>query len=410
MLETLTAKETPLRRGWTSPLSHVARLALGRLLSWEPKGAILIVLPSGECMRFGRKGHEAEPVLRFRRFRGFSKIATRGAIGFAEGYMDGDIDCTDLTGLFRFILRNRPELEKAASFALSSRLRDRLAHGRRANSRRGSRRNITEHYDLGNAFYSQWLDPSMLYSSGYYANGAKTLEDAQHEKLARILDLLELSGDERILEIGCGWGAFARAAAQTHGARVEGLTLSHEQLAHARKLVAAEGLSDTCSFRLEDYRDCRGSYDRIVSIEMIEAVGEAYWPHYFAVLNERLKSGGTAVLQAITIDESRFDQYRRSADFIQRHVFPGGMLPTATLIGDHATRAGLQLDHVERFGPCYAETLAEWSRRFEAAWPDIAPLGFDEHFRRRWRYYLAYCEAGFREGTIDVGFYRLRKP
>ncbi len=409
MLETLTAKDAPVRRGWRNPLSGIARYALGKYLCWEPEGSILIILPSGECMRFGRKEDDAEPVLRFRRYRAFAKIAARGAVGFAEAYMDGDVDCTDLTEFFRFTLRNDAEMEEAAGHILTSSLRDRFAHGRRANSHRGSRRNITEHYDLGNAFYSRWLDACMNYSSGHYSDEMQTLEDAQREKLTRILDLLELSGNEKILEIGSGWGAFAREAAEHHRVNIEGLTLSHEQLAHARKMVADRGLSDKCSFRLEDYRDCDGTYDRIVSIEMIEAVGEAYWPRYFSVLYERLKSGGTAVLQAITIDENRFEQYRRSPDFIQRHIFPGGMLPTATLIREHAERAGLHLDHVARFGASYGKTLLEWGRRFEAAWPEIAPLGFNEHFRRRWRYYLAYCEAGFREGSIDVGFYRLRK-
>ncbi|CTQ53375.1 Cyclopropane-fatty-acyl-phospholipid synthase [Roseibium album] len=409
MLENLSAEPVSVRRGWINPLAYAARWAVGRLLSWRPQGSILIVLPSGECMRFGPVGNGAEPVLRLRRHRVFYRIMRRGAIGFAEAYMDGDIDCSDLTGLFRFLLRNQADLERSGRLMLASRLKDRVAHWTRRNSKRGSRRNITEHYDLGNDFYRLWLDPSMLYSSGYYAEDVATLEKAQAAKLQKIIDLLQLSDSEKILEIGCGWGAFALEVARQHGASVEGVTLSHEQLDHARNAATDVGLADKCTFRLEDYRDMDGSYDRIVSIEMIEAVGETYWPQYFRVLNERLKPGGAAVVQAITIDESRFENYRRSADFIQRYVFPGGMLPTPTMIEYQAEKAGLQLDHVEHFGRSYAETLLEWSRRFEAAWPEIAQLGFDEHFRRRWRYYLAYCEAGFREGSIDVGVYRLRK-
>lgn len=409
MLEELTAGRPAGKPVLSGLLDRFARRALSRLLSWEPAGALLVELPSGERFRFGRPGVAADAVLRLRGYAMIAKVLRGGALGFAESYMDGDVDCPDLVALFRFFLRNREGFEASARRMRSGRLIDRLAHLARRNSRRGSRRNISEHYDLGNDFYRLWLDPSMLYSSGLYGPGVATLEEAQAEKLARILELLELSGGEDVLEIGCGWGAFALQAARAHGARVTGLTLSHEQLAHARAAADDHGLADNCDFRLQDYRDAGGRYDRIVSIEMIEAVGEAYWPTYFRVLAERLKSGGSAVIQAITIDESRFAHYRRSADFIQRYVFPGGMLPTPSIIAEQAAAAGLVLDHCECFGLSYAETLREWRERFEAAWPEIARLGFDEHFRRRWRYYLAYCEAGFLEGAIDVGFYRLRK-
>ena len=409
MHDDLTADREPVRRRLNNPLASIARRGLKSLMQGHLEGAIRFVLPSGECLRFGCAGEAGEPIVRLNTYRGMARVVRRGALGFAEGYMNGDIDCSDLTGLFHFVLRNRDNLGASGKFVLSARLRDRIAHGRRRNSRRGSRRNIPEHYDLGNAFYRLWLDPQMLYSSGYYSKGAETLEDAQHAKLQRINDLLALQGGESVLEIGCGWGAFALQAAEQFDARVDGVTLSHEQLDHARKAAAERGLSGSCNFRLEDYRDLEGAYDHIVSIEMIEAVGEDYWSNYFQVLHDRLNQHGTAVIQAITIDQSRFDSYRRSADFIQRYVFPGGMLPTPQIIESHAESAGLTLDHVESFGPSYARTLREWSRRFEAAWPDIARLGFDEHFRRRWRYYLAYCEAGFDEGSIDVGLYRLRK-
>ena len=409
MQDDLTADTEPLRRRWTNPLTSATRWALKRLLDRKLDGAIRVVLPQGESMHFGSAEETAEPIVRLRTYRAVAGIVRRGAIGFAEGYMIGDIDCSDLPGLFRFVLRNRHRLGTSGKVVLSARLRDRIAHGRRHNSRRGSRRNIPEHYDLGNAFYRLWLDPEMLYSSGYYRKGTETLEAAQAAKLQKINDLLELQGGESVLEIGCGWGAFALRAAEQYQVQVDGVTLSHEQLDHACKAAKERGLSSLCRFRLEDYRDIRGCYDRIVSIEMIEAVGEAYWSDYFKALHDRLSPEGTAVIQAITIDERRFDTYRRSADFIQRYVFPGGMLPTPQIIERYAAAAGLRLDHVESFGLSYAHTLREWSRRFEAAWPDIARLGFDENFRRRWRYYLAYCEAGFDEGSIDVGFYRLRK-
>ncbi len=409
MHEDLTANRQPSRRLWNDPLAPATRWILKRLLGRRLKGALRVVLPSGECLRFGSAEEAAEPIVRLNTYRGMARIVRRGAIGFAEGYMNGEIDCSDLTGLFRFVLRNRDYLGASGKFVLSARLRDRIAHARRHNSRPGSRRNIPEHYDLGNAFYRLWLDPTMLYSSGYYRDGAETLEAAQDAKLQKINDLLEFQGGEKVLEIGCGWGAFALRAAEQYQVHVDGVTLSHEQLDHARKAANERGLSGSCQFRLEDYRDLEGSYDRIVSIEMIEAVGEAYWSDYFHVLSDRLAPDGAVVIQAITIDRSRFETYRRSADFIQRYVFPGGMLPTAQIIERYAAKAGLRLDYVENFGASYARTLREWRRRFEAAWPEIARQGFDEHFRRRWRYYLAYSEAGFEEGSIDVGVFRLRK-
>jgi cyclopropane-fatty-acyl-phospholipid synthase len=249
----------------------------------------------------------------------------------------------------------------------------------------------------------------MTYSSGLFTGTAETLEDAQDAKLSLIEEFLDLDGSEEVLEIGSGWGTLARRIAASSRARVTGLTLSREQLAHSRALAAAERLDRQCQFRLEDYRDVSGTFDRVVAIEMIEAVGEEYWPRFFATLAERLKWGGTTVLQAITISEDRFEVYRRKADFIQRQIFPGGMLPTPARIEEHAAAAGLTLDRVEHFGRSYARTISEWRERFEAAWPQISSLGFDERFQRRWRYYFAYCEAGFLDGVIDVGLYRLRK-
>ncbi len=387
---------------------HVLRGAR-RLLRWEPKGSVLVELPNSETIRFGRASSAGEPLLKLRNYGVLGKALRRGAIGFADAYIDGDIDCSDLVALFRFFMRNRKDFDDTGRNLFKVRFTDRIAHLMRRNSRRGARRNISEHYDLGNDFYRPWLDPEMVYSSGLFVRGAKTLEEAQHAKLNLIFEMLELSGGERILELGCGWGAFARAAARAYGARVTGITLSDEQLAHARGHAARENLAPLCDFRLQDYRDVDGQFDHIASIEMIEAVGEEHWPRYFQILNDKLKPGGTAVIQSITIDESRFQSYRRKADFIQRYIFPGGMLPTATTMVHHAGQAGLRLDRVERFGPCYARTLREWRRRFEAAWPGIAELGFDERFRRKWHYYLTYCEAGFLDGMVDVGVYRFRK-
>ena len=410
MFDDFTGSGERARPGPASILAErlLRRLARGFAAS-APQGSLLVELPGGQAVRLGRLSGSGEPSLLLRNFRVFRKLLSGGPIGFAEAYMDGDVECTDLAGLFRFFLANRTALEANARRLLTVRLPDRLLHLLRRNSRAGSRRNIAEHYDLGNDFFRRFLDADMHYSSGLYLRPGESCAEAQANKVERILELLELEGGETILEIGCGWGAFARRAA-AGGHAVTGLTLSREQLALSRERAREAGLEERCTFRLEDYRETGGRFDRIVSIEMIEAVGEAYWPVYFRTLADRLADGGVAVLQAITIDEERFAHYRRSPDFIQRYVFPGGMLPTADAIARQAEKAGLVLDRTERFGLSYAETLAEWSRRFEAEWPAIAALGFDERFRRRWRYYFAYCQAGFEAGAIDVGFYRLRRP
>lgn len=237
----------------------------------------------------------------------------------------------------------------------------------------------------------------------------QTLEQAQDAKLDRVLSLLDLAGGERVLEIGCGWGSLAERMLDRHGSNVTGVTLSTEQLAYADRRLRHKVLAGHCDLRLQDYRDVRGTFDRVVSIEMLEAVGEAYWPTYFEKLRELLRPGGVAVLQVITIDEARFEAYRRSPDFIQKYIFPGGMLPTTKIIERQTAAAGLQLVANEFFGAGYARTLEEWQLRFQNAWPTIEPLGFDERFKRTWEYYLAYCQAGFETGAINVGLYKVER-
>lgn len=380
-----------------------------RLLAWQPSGALLIELPNGRRVTFG-PGRSPDAVLILKNFRVIAKSIRRGALGFAEAYIDGDVECSDLVGLFRFVLRNMAALRRSGRLLFRNSVLDRFMHMSRRNTRAGSRRNIVEHYDLGNAFFEKWLDDDMIYSSALYAGGAATLEEAQEVKLRTILERLKIDPGMSVLEIGAGWGVLARRAARDRGARVTGITLSQEQYAYAQRRAEAEGLSESCRFRLQDYRDTEGQFDRLVSVEMIEAVGERHWPRYFQAVHDRLKPGGLAVIQAITITEDQFPAYRRSPDFIQRYIFPGGMLPTKTVVADFARRSSLHLQTLETFGPSYARTLQEWRRRFEAAWPEIAALGFDARFRRKWLYYLTYCEAGFLDGTIDVGLYRLTRP
>jgi cyclopropane-fatty-acyl-phospholipid synthase len=382
--------------------------ALSRALAGDQvRGRLWLTLPSGRVEVFGTSGPDA--VIALGSLDPLWLGLWRGALGVADSYLDGEIETPDLGAALRFCLANTSAVSSVGGGVLRPRLIDRLWHRARANTRSGSRRNIAAHYDLGNAFYALWLDPTMTYSSALFTAPAETLEQAQHAKNRAILDSLELRAGDRLLEVGCGWGGFAQAAARA-GAQVTAITLSGEQLRYTQDRIAAAGLSETAQIAFCDYRDVTGRFDKIASIEMIEAVGEKNWPTYFQMLHDRLAPGGVAVLQAITIDERHFDSYRRETDFIQRYIFPGGMLPTTQAMAREAARAGLSFEVVTRFGTGYARTLADWRTKFERAWPHIAALGFDERFRRMWLYYLTYCEVGFENGDIDVGLYRLRRP
>lgn len=397
------------RRSFADALTGCAgwplRRMLARLLRGVRCGAISLVLPDGQRIEAHGTHTGPQASITLHRWRALARLALYGDIGLAESYRDGDWSSPDLTALLEFGSRNQSGWDGALDAAWPARWLFRLVHRWRANSRRGSRHNIAFHYDLGNAFYAQWLDPDMVYSSALYREGTESLEQAQAAKLDRVVELLDLHEDSSVLELGCGWGATALALAQRRHARVTGLTLSHEQLAHARQRVAAAGLERRVDLRLQDYRDVQGQYDRIVSIEMLEAVGERYWPIYFETLRQRLHADGVAVIQVITIADEHFDHYRRGTDFIQRHIFPGGMLPSVQALRTEAGRVGLTLRSAESFGDSYGTTLVEWRRRFMRAAPTIEALGFDASFRRLWEYYLCYCEAGFRSGRVDVGLY-----
>ncbi len=402
--------------GTTAPRSLAALLAWplrrlsSRLLRDVACGSIEIELPDGQ--RLAGRGALSGPhaAIALRSWRGLRRLALAGDIGLAESYRDGDWTTPDLTALLEFGIRNEASWGGTLDASWPAKGLFRALHVMRSNTRRGSRHNIAFHYDLGNDFYSCWLDPALIYSSALYPDASASLEEAQARKLARVAELLRLDvlpADGRVLEIGCGWGALALHLAARHPAHVTGLTLSTEQLAHARGRVELEAAPGRIDLRLQDYRDVAGEFDRIVSIEMLEAVGERYWPVYFETLRERLCPGGVAVIQVITIGDAHFDKYRRGADFIQRFIFPGGMLPSPGAMRAEAARAGLTMRTDERFGASYAATLVEWRRRFVQSWPQIAALGFDDAFRRLWEYYLCYCEAGFRSGRVDVGLYTL---
>ena len=372
-------------------------------------GTLDVTLPSGRKLTLGQRGTGVEADLKLHNFNVVWASVKRAQLGFFERYMAGDLESSDPTKVFKFYLQNRENLDKASTGVFFASLFDKFWHKKRDNTRVGSRENIAEHYDLGNEFYRLWLDETMSYSSAVFDATTNSLEAGQRLKLKSVMEAAEVQTGKDVLEIGCGWGGFAEAAGQA-GAHVHGITLSQEQLAFAQARMKQAGLDKNCTFAFEDYRDTKGTFDSIASVEMIEAVGEAHWPSYFRTVFDRLRPGGVAAIQGITILEKNFPAYKNGVDFIQRYVFPGGMLLTKDIMREQAERAGLLLEKMECFGQSYAQTLRVWHERFEAAWPQIAPLGFDERFRRMWKLYLCYCEAGFSEGVIDVGIYKLRKP
>lgn len=391
-----------------APGALIGRFVLAKLLRRLAAGRLVIRLPDGAEMTGAGPAPGPEAMIVLHAWRPLLALLRRGDVGFAESYMAGEWSSPDLPRLIELAAINQTMLGEVLDGALPARIINRLRHGRHANTRGGSRRNIVAHYDLGNDFYARWLDEGMTYSSALYPEPGLSLERAQTAKQDRVLDLLGLAGGESVLEIGCGWGGLAGRLVE-RGAHVTGLTLSPSQLDYAQERLAPAIKAGRAALRLQDYRDVTERFDRIVSIEMLEAVGEEFWPLYFEKLHACLKPGGRAVLQVISIAEEKFEAYRRTPDFIQLYVFPGGMLPTIGIMREKIAGAGLALERLETFGLSYAETLAEWRRRFHAALPALRTSGMEEAFGRRWDYYLAYCEAGFRAGAIDVGLYQITK-
>lgn len=365
-------------------------------------GTLEIVLPNQRVLRLSGRNAGPSAVLRLNRWRALRRFFGGGTVGFGESYMDGDWESPDLPKVIELAARNLPERPMTFRTLSPWRMGDRIRHVFRPNTRDGSRENIAAHYDLGNEFYALWLDPSMTYSSAVFADGANDLESAQAVKNRRLMDLAGIRPGDRVLEIGCGWGGFALQAARERGAHVTALTVSRAQFDEARRRVMAAGLGEKVDIRLCDYRDLDGDWDHAVSVEMIEAVGEKYWPVYFDRVASCIRPGGTFALQAIVIENARFDAYRRSADFIQKHIFPGGALLSPDVLRDHAAAVGLTWQSSAGYGLDYAETLARWRHRFDDVADRIAGMGFDERFRRCWSFYLAYCEGGFRAGNIDA--------
>ena len=378
---------------------------LGRLQC----GHLQLITPEGTHLTFGNLHHAPAATLHLRDWRACGRILRAGDIGFAESYAATWLDSPDLTAVLVLALQNEALLDKMVFGGKLATLWYRIKHYLRPNTREGSRRNIHAHYDIGNDFYQRWLDPSWTYSSAiFHGDYAQSLHSAQIAKYQRIIDVLGLRAGSRVLEIGCGWGGFAEHAARL-GIQVYGVTLSPAQLQIAQARIAKQGLGELAQLDLCDYRDVEGNYDAIVSIEMFEAVGEKFWPEYFKTVAARLKPGGKALIQTITIAEHAFERYRSSTDFIQQYIFPGGMLPSPVRFKQQASQAGLCTQDQYHFGADYAETLRRWRAAWESEKTAISAQGFDEKFMRIWRLYFAYCEAGFEGGKTDVVQFLLQK-
>ena len=395
-------------------LSHrlpaAARAGL-QLLQRLQVGSLTVHLPDQSVQRFGR-GNGLVAAITLRNWKVFGAALRSGDIGFAESYFAGDWSTPDLTELLKLLIANREPLERAIYGTWVGRLAYRIRHLVNRNSHRNSRKNVHAHYDLGNAFYRLWLDDTMNYSSAWFdGNPEADMRGAQHAKVRRALQEAGVRPGDRVLEIGCGWGALAEMATTEFGASLTGVTLSTEQLEFARIRMERLGFARQADLQLRDYRDIDdGPYDAICSIEMVEAVGREYWPTYFEAVHRLLKSGGRACIQSIVIDDSLFARYIQSTDFIQQYVFPGGCLPCPREFRAAAEAAGLRVEQEFAFGQDYAQTVRRWRERFLAQRSQVLQLGFDARFMQIWEFYLAYCEAAFTLGNVDVVQYTLVRP
>lgn len=385
--------------------SFVSKRIIARIKKAE-KGRMEIRLPNGiEAVHVGSENGQ-NVTIHFKTWKSIYQYVVLGELPFVEAYIRGDVTISSLSSLFHWYVDNETYLSQPKKNNLLLDIVNRFSHLiLNDNNKRGSRNNISFHYDLGNAFYKEWLDPTMTYSAGIFS-GDVDLEDAQHLKYARIANQLDLNDGDSVLEIGCGWGGFAEHALTRHNVDYKGITISEEQLNYTNErlktLIEGEQLA-----HFEDYRDTKGCYDKVVSIEMFEAVGEKHWKTYFETLKKRLKSDGTAVIQVITIEHDRYLKYRNRVDFIQKYIFPGGMLPSKQVFNEYAKNAGFEIVDQYAFGDGYAETLRRWRDSFVQKWPEIKKQGFDQRFYRMWIYYLDYCIAAFDRNTIDVMHFTL---
>ena len=395
---------TTLKQSFSLPSdAPAAARTVFRLLGQLRYGSLDVQLPDGSTAHFGGTV-EPRAALRIRDWALCSAVLRSGDIGFAESYVAGHWSSPDLRALLELFIRNREALESVVYGHWWGALLHRARHLLNRNTREGSRKNIHAHYDLGNAFYKLWLDESMNYSSAWFdGNNEQSMTAAQNAKTRRALEECGVKAGDRVLEIGCGWGAVAESAARDFGAHLTGVTLSNEQLDWAKSRLQQAGLSEQVDLRYQDYRDITDTaFDAVISIEMFEAVGREYWDGYFKTLYAKLKPGGRACIQSITIRDDLFERYTRSTDFIQQYIFPGGMLPSPSQFRAHANRAGLRVVNELAFGQDYALTLHRWREAFLRHEGAVREQGFDTRFMRLWEFYLAYCEAAFAAGNTDV--------
>jgi cyclopropane-fatty-acyl-phospholipid synthase len=373
-------------------------------------GRLDMVLDDGRVFRAGGRGPGPVAELHIHNADLCARLLRDGDLGFSDAYLEGWWSSPDLQAFMDLIHADNDGLYDGFPGIRLVRAFERLRHWLRSNSRAQARKNIAHHYDLGNEFYGLWLDETMTYSSAMFTTGQESLERAQVQKYASMVDQMGARPGDHVLEIGCGWGGFAEYAAKERGLQVTGLTISQAQHDFAVDRIARAGLSDRVKIKLCDYRDERGSYDGIASIEMFEAVGEKYWPTYFDVVRQRLKPGANATFQIITLQEKRWEIYRRGVDFIQKHIFPGGMLPSKSALQAEIARAGLRIRHSIEFGESYSQTLRRWHDTFNARWDEVARMGFDERFRRMWNFYLTSCAGSFKGRNCDVVQITVTRP
>lgn len=373
-------------------------------------GRVDFVLPDGR--KFRAEGKSPGPVaeITINNPEVFARLIREGDLGFSDAYLDGWWTTPDLQSFMDFIHADNDDMYDGFSGIAIVRAWEKARFWFQSNSKRQALKNISYHYDLGNDFYSLWLDDTMTYSSALFNTGQESLENAQIAKYASMIDQMGVKPGDHVLEIGCGWGGFAEYAAKERGLKVTGLTISKEQLLYAQKRIQNKGLEDKVDLKLQDYRDETGVYDGVASIEMFEAVGEKYWPIYFETIKHCLKPGRQATLQIITVHDARWDVYRKSVDFIQKYIFPGGMLPSPTVLRQEVTKAGLRVQHSIEFGKSYSQTLRRWFDVFNDQWDSINDMGFDDRFRRMWNFYLTSCAATFESGNCDVTQITLQKP
>lgn len=401
MILTTTKGETDLPRYFTQVAMMLGKLQRGRLI---------VRLPDGRVFHFDGKeaGYVAE--IEVHNPDIFARLIREGHMGFSEAYMDGWWSTPDLMAFMDFIHDGSDEVYDGFPGQFLLQMYEQMRFWLQSNSKRQAKKNISYHYDLGNDFYSLWLDDTMTYSSAKFESGQESLEAAQTLKYASMVDQMGVQAGDHVLEIGCGWGGFAEYAAKERGLKVTCLTISKEQYKYAMDRIEKAGLSDQVTFKLQDYRDERGTYDGIASIEMFEAVGQKYWPVYFETVRERLKPGKNATLQIITVSDARWAAYNRGVDFIQKYIFPGGMLPSPTVLRQEVVKSGLDVKHSIEFGEGYSQTLRRWYETFNAKWDDVQKLGFDDRFRRMWNFYLASCAGTFHSNNCDVTQITITRP